>query len=155
MNFVEILKGRIEARRRAAGRVDARGARRAVSRAGEAGMTLLEVMIVLAIIGIIAGTVGVGLFKKYQDGLKKTAKTQVLNVQQAVEMYQMDHSQNCPQGIQDLVVDGKLDKRQLRDPYGKEIIVKCPGQANTDGVDVISVGPDKQEGTADDIKSWE
>lgn len=124
-------------------------------RTSEAGMTLLEVMIVLAIIGIIAGTIGVGLFAKFKSGLVKTAKTNVMNVDQAVQMYMMDHSQNCPTSIQDLVGDGKLDKRQVKDPWGKEIVIKCPGQANTDGIDVYSLGPDKQEGTTDDIKSWE
>ncbi len=148
MTWLRTQKERLRALRAA------RNGRRA-GRAAEAGMTLLEVMIVLAIIGIIAGTVGVGLFSRYRDGLKKTAKTQVMNVQQGVEMYMMDHSQNCPSGIGDLVADNKIDKRQTRDPWGKEIIVKCPGTTNTDGIDVYSTGPDKQDGTPDDVKAWE
>jgi hypothetical protein len=43
----------------------------------------------------------------------------------------------------------------IKDPWGKDFVIHCPGTNDTDGADVISFGPDKQEGTPDDIKSWE
>ena len=44
---------------------------------------------------------------------------------------------------------------RMKDPWGREVILRCPGTVNTDGVDVVSVGPDGQEGTADDVKAQE
>lgn len=135
-------------------RVRARRLAREAGRSAEAGMTLLEVMIVLAIIGIIAGTVGVGLFSRFRSGQVKTAKVQVTEIAHAAEQYMMDNSSNCPASMADMVASKHLGK-PIKDPWGRDFIIKCPGQANTDGVDVSSAGPDKQEGTADDVKSWD
>jgi Type II secretion system (T2SS), protein G len=38
-------------------------------------------------------------------------------------------------------------------PWGKDYLLKCPGAQGADSLDVISMGPDKQEGTAEDIKA--
>lgn len=48
-----------------------------------------------------------------------------------------------------------LETREVPlDPWGKEYIYKQPGDNERD-FDIISRGPDKQEGTSDDINSWE
>ena len=49
----------------------------------------------------------------------------------------------------------KYLQKGMKDPWGKDFILKCPGSNDTDGADVSSAGPDKAEGTADDVKSWE
>ena len=118
------------------------------------GFTLLEIMVVLAIIGLIAGSVGVMVFQRYKSALIKTAKTRVTEVQNSVVQYMLDNNNNCPGGI-DALVTGKYLKKGMKDPWGRDFIMRCPGQNDTDGADVISAGPDKQEGSADDIKSWE
>jgi general secretion pathway protein G len=125
----------------------------AVGRAA-AGFTLLEVMIVLALIGLIAGTIGVGVFKQYVKGQAKTAKISVKEIGDAVTQYMIENNNECPKGMEDLVAKKNL-KKSFKDPWGKDFIIKCPGTQDTDGADVISTGPDKQEGTTDDIKSWD
>jgi general secretion pathway protein G len=124
------------------------------ARAAAAGFTLLEVMIVLAIIGLIAGGIGVTVFNQFKKGQVKVAKTQVTEISGAVQQYMMENNSECPKGMDDLVAKKNL-KKLVKDPWGKDFIVKCPGTNDTDGADIISSGPDKQEGTADDIKSWE
>jgi general secretion pathway protein G len=126
----------------------------AVRRAASAGFTLLEVMIVLAIIGLIAGSIGVGVFKQFQKSQVKTAKISVKEIGDAVQQYMIENNNECPHGMEDLVAKKNLS-RVIKDPWGKEFTIKCPGQNDTDGADVSSSGPDKQDGTADDIKSWE
>jgi general secretion pathway protein G len=126
----------------------------ATARAAAAGFTLLEVMIVLAIIGLIAGGIGVTVFNQFKKGQVKIAKTTVTEISGAVQQYMMENNSECPKGMEDLVAKKNL-KKPIKDPWGKDFIIKCPGTNDTDGADVSSSGPDKQEGTADDIKSWE
>jgi len=126
----------------------------ATARAAAAGFTLLEVMIVLAIIGLIAGGIGVTVFNQFKKGQVKIAKTTVGEISGAVQQYMMENNSECPKGMDDLVAKKNL-KKVVKDPWGKEFVIKCPGTNDSDGADVSSSGPDKQEGTADDIKSWE
>jgi general secretion pathway protein G len=125
----------------------------AAGRSAAAGFTLLEVMIVLAIIGLIAGSIGVGVFKQYQKSQVKTAKISVKEISEAVTQYMIENNNECPRGMEDLVAKKNMS-RIIKDPWGKDFILKCPGQNDTDGADVSSAGPDKQEGTGDDVESW-
>jgi general secretion pathway protein G len=125
-----------------------------VGRQAAAGFTLLEIMIVLALIGLIAAGVGVAVFNTFKKGQLKVAKNSVVEVSNAIQQYMIENNNECPRGMEDLVAKRNL-KKAAKDPWGKEFIIKCPGQNDTDGADVISSGPDKQEGTPDDIKSWE
>ena len=126
----------------------------ATARTAAAGFTLLEVMIVLAIIGLIAGSIGVTVFNQFKKGQVKIAKTTVGEISGAVQQYMMENNSECPKGMDDLVAKKNL-KKPIKDPWGKDFSIKCPGQNDTDGADVTSSGPDKQDGTADDIKSWD
>ena len=128
------------------------GRRRPGTRQG--GFTLLEVMIVLALIGLIAGTIGVGVFKQYQKGQVRTAKINVKEIGDAITQYMIENNNECPKGMADLEAKKNI-RKAFKDPWGKDFIIKCPGTNDTDGADVISTGPDKQEGTTDDIKSWD
>ena len=118
------------------------------------GFTLLEIMVVLAIIGLIVGSVGVMVFNRFKRAQSQTAKTRVTEISNATTQYMLDNSNSCPRSLDDLVAQKYL-KKGLKDPWGKDFIFRCPGTNDTDGADVVSAGPDKQEGTADDIKSWE
>lgn len=140
----------LEEQREASGGRAARAARNA-----EQGMTLLEIMVVLAIIALVAGSVGVGVFGALGRGRIKTAKLAVKEIAGAAQQFMMDNNNNCPASMEDLVANKYLQKRTYKDPWNKDFVFKCPGQGDPDGVDVLSAGPDKAEGTADDIKSWE
>lgn len=118
------------------------------------GMTLIEIMLVLAIIVLIAGSIGVGVFSQYKKGLVRVAKANVKEIAEAVTQYMIDNNHNCPQSLDDLVAQKYL-KKKIKDPWGKDFQFKCPGAQDSDGADIVSLGPDKQEGTPDDVKSWE
>jgi general secretion pathway protein G len=118
------------------------------------GFSLLEIMVVLAIIGLIVGSVGVMVFNRFKKAQVSTAKTRVTEIANATMQFMLDNSNNCPRSLDDLVAQKYL-KKGLKDPWGKDFIYRCPGTNDTDGADVISAGPDKAEGTADDVKSWE
>jgi general secretion pathway protein G len=124
-------------------------------RDSSAGFTLLEIMIVLAIIALIAGGVGTAIFKQFNRAKIATAKLRLKSVRDATAQYMIDNNSTCPKGIDDLLAQKYLDKNNAKDTWDKPFFFRCPGTNDPDSADVSSSGPDKQEGTADDIKSWE
>jgi hypothetical protein len=95
------------------------------------------------------------VFKQYRNAQRKTAMLRVKSVRDASAQFMMDNSNNCPRSVEDLVAQKYLDKANAKDTWGNPIILRCPGTNDPDNADVVSPGPDKQEGSADDIKSWE
>jgi general secretion pathway protein G len=121
---------------------------------GQLGMTLIEIMVVVAIIGLLMGTVGVVAYGRWQKARVTNAKQIVNNVKQALVHYAMDNKDPCPKDLKELHSQKLIDK-EPKDPWGEELIYKCPGEHDSDSADVVSKGPDRKEGTEDDIKSWE
>ena len=120
------------------------------------GMTLIEIMIVVAIIGMLMGTVGVYAFGRFERAKITDTKIIIKNIEQALVHYQTDNPDPCPKSLNDLVVQKYLSgNKDPVDAWGQPLSFKCPGEHNTDGADIVSKGKDHQEGTQDDIKSWE
>ena len=120
-------------------------ARRAAAR----GVTLIEILIVLAIVGLIAGGVAVVAVPKYQESQKNQAKIDARTIHPVAEKYRVDHPGDpCP------TVELLRDKKELSaaskitDPWDTPYKIIC----GDEDVLVLSMGPDKKEGTADDIR---
>lgn len=116
------------------------------------GMTLIEILVVLAIIGLIVGGVSVVAFNAFSESKLKAAYNDVINVQKACEQYLLQKNDKCPKTMQDLKAAGIVGKVQ-KDPFGEDFVIVCPGEHSQ--VDVLSYGPDKKQGGGDDIVSWE
>ncbi len=130
-----------------------RKVRKAVQR--DEGFSLLELLIVIVIIGIL-GTIVYTRFMDLPERAKvQAAKQQILVFKMAMDRYRLDNDE-YPSGEQGLEpIKNYLESREVPlDPWGKEYILRVPGE-NERNFDIISRGPDKQEGTADDINSWE
>ena len=124
------------------------------------GMTLLEIMIVLAILALVMGLiVGPRVMKMFGESREKLTKLKVDKyANEAFTQWQMNNTgKGCPSGINDLnVYMNDQGKDASNDPWGHPIKMICgsglpPGAS---GVAIMSAGPDGQENTADDIKSW-
>ena len=142
MNQEELMDRRIQ------GRLAQRRRRRT------RGMTLVEIMVVVAIIGMIMGAVAVGAMSQLEKAKVKNTKMIIHNVQEALVHYATDNTDSCPKSLGDLVSQKYLNK-DPKDDYGQPLMYVCPSTHGGDSADVWSKGKDKQDGTADDIRSWE
>ncbi|MGN6103913.1 MAG: prepilin-type N-terminal cleavage/methylation domain-containing protein [Kofleriaceae bacterium] len=125
----------------------------------ERGLTMLEIMIVIAILGLVMGLVVVprvmDMFSKSKEDIAKLAIDKFAF--EAYPQWSLANSQTpCPADLMAVAAHmGKTEKDTI-DPWGTQYKMFC-GQnvpAGAKGFAVMSAGPDKQEGTADDIKSW-
>jgi general secretion pathway protein G len=114
-------------------------------------MTLIEILVVLAIIGLIMGGVAVVAFNALVRAKYETAATDIANLDQSVEMYRL-HKGECPKTTQDLLAAGII-KRMTKDPWGSDYVFTCPGEHGA--VDISSPGKDRKLGTEDDVNSWD
>lgn len=121
--------------------------------ASQRGMTLIEIMVVVAIISLILGGVGVMAFNRFNDARLDTAQNEVVTIQGAIEQYRVS-KRKCPKSMQDLKAAGFVNKVG-KDPWDNEYEFKCPGDKNQNSVDVFSAGPDGQPGNEDDINNWD
>jgi general secretion pathway protein G len=108
------------------------------------GMTLIEIMVVLVILGLIAGAIGYNVFERLKDAQVKSAKLETKSISDAVDLYHVETGQ-WPDSLTILVP--KFIKDLHKDPWGSDYQYVRSG----DGYDVYSYGPDKAQGGGDDI----
>ncbi len=111
------------------------------------GMTLVEIMIVVIIMALIATAVGIAVLPMLEEARVKQATTDVAGIRTAAGMWLAQGHDECP-AVSDLIEEGILDRHTRReDPWGQAFVVEC----DAGDVEVISVGPDHELGTADDV----
>lgn len=134
----------------------------------EAGMTLIEIMVVVAIIAGITGLIAVNVVGRREKANIDLTKTQVANIMNALDQYKLDNYRypSTEQGLEALVekpTSGKMPeyypedgylKKTPKDAWGNELSYESPG-THGNRVEVWSPGPDGEEDTEDDITSWE
>jgi general secretion pathway protein G len=143
------------------------GALSRLSRRAIRAFTLLEILVVLAILGLLVGVLVVNVTGNLERGSQDTARLAVTVTYKApLTAYRIDMG-NYPttaEGLQALVtapankadrwrgpyVEGKIQQ----DPWGEPYVYRNPGTKNPSGYDLFSKGPDRAEGTADDVGNW-
>ncbi len=139
---------------------------------GNRGFTLIEIMVVIVILGILAGLIIPRIMGRPEEAKQLKAKIQIESLETALKLYKLDTG-NYPdteQGLQALVqspdtgapvknwrAGGYLDKGRLpSDPWGNDFVYLSPGvngeyELITYGADGVQGGDGKNK----DINSWE
>jgi general secretion pathway protein G len=127
------------------------------ARASERGMTLIEILVVMVILGLIATAVAVNVVGAAGKARVDRAKTDVQRIaSDGVEAFRVMRGRypSTEEGLK-LLIDEKFLKPNdkdgtLKDPWGREYMYLYPGQAHADAFDVKSYGADGQPGGDDE-----
>jgi type II secretion system protein G len=119
-------------------------------RKSQSGFTLTELLIVIAILGILAG-VGTFAYTRYlEDAKKKATVTELKILSQSVIAYQGARSE-WPRRLQDIkdYIKQQGSKDPFKDAWGSDYIYRRPGRGSGS---ITSYGPDGQSGGGDDLE---
>jgi general secretion pathway protein G len=123
--------------------------RRQRHRAASRGLTLVELIIVITIIGVLMGAIAIGIFAQKKKADKGTAEIMCKNLRTSALSFKSTHPDvDCPSPEQ-LKAEKEIDSTaNLKDPWGQPYKLSC----DTDEIVCVSSGPDKKEGTDDDVR---
>ncbi len=136
------------------------------------GFTLIELMVVIVILGILAGLIIPRIMGRPEEAKRLKANLQIESLETALKLYKLDNGMypDTEQGLQALVEEpeagtlpknwrkgGYLEKGRVpKDPWGNEFVYLSPGVHGE--YDIISYGADGVSGGDEknkDINSWE
>jgi general secretion pathway protein G len=119
----------------------------------EAGLTLIEMMIVLVIIGVLAGAIVMsGILSRPDQARATTAKTNISTLSSALAMYRLDNGDypTAEQGLKALAVQPSpappawrpYVQEEPKDPWGRDYVYTVSGE----GFTITSLGKDGKPG---------
>ncbi len=142
------------------------------NRFNSSGFTLIELMVVIVILGILAGLIVPRIMGRPEEAKQLKAKIQIESLETALKLYKLDNGMypETEHGLMALIEQpesgtipkkwkkgGYLEKRKLpKDPWENDFVYLSPGVHGD--YDLISYGADGVPGGEDknkDINSWE
>ena len=139
------------------------------SRTRRRGFTLLELLIVLAILGVIAAMVVPNLLGSQKKANIQATEASIHGLEQALKLYAVSNGGEYPSGgtdVYELLMANKdaegnsvepLLSEVPKDAWGQELNYEYPSTKHESGTPAIwSAGPDKsdEQGSGDDISNW-
>jgi general secretion pathway protein G len=141
------------------------------ARQRDAGFTLVEMLVVVAVIAVLAAVVAPQVFRNVGDANLNAARSQIEILGTALDSYRLDNHAypTTEQGLAALRTEPVTGERPPRwrgpylraavpdDPWGRPYVYVSPGRVNPDSYDLYSLGRDGREGGEGedaDITSW-
>ncbi|MFQ5650504.1 MAG: type II secretion system major pseudopilin GspG [bacterium] len=137
----------------------------------ECGLTLIEVMLVVIILGVLVALVVPQFSGRTEQARRAAAFADIrANIATALELYYLDNGvyPSSEQGLAALLNkpethpipfswNGPYLKSNThpKDPWGQPYVYVSPGEQNEESYDLYSIGPDQQKGGDDDVTNWE
>jgi len=130
--------------------------RSAIGRDAETGMTLIEILVVLVLIGIVLGIVGGNFIGKGEKAKADAAKIEIGQIGQTLDLYKLEIGRypTTQEGLQALIAaptgvtswNGPYWKKSTvpKDPWGNEYKYVSPAQSAP--YEISSLGADGKEG---------
>jgi general secretion pathway protein G len=115
--------------------------------------SLLELMLVVAIMGVLMAVVGYNVLGAGERAKKRATEATLNNVSNALKAYNLEQSTYPPE-LQLLITTKHLDNIKLADGWGTPLIYDPRAVNETQPFQLGSAGPDKNSGSADDISVW-
>jgi len=133
----------------------------------QSGFTLMELLVVLAILGLLMSLVGPQVLNQLGGAKTKTALIQIKDLEQALEMYKLDVGRfpSTDQGLDALVRNpggaagwnGPYLKADVpQDPWKRDYVYKYPGDRGE--LDIFTLGQNGTpggEGEDADVGNWQ
>lgn len=131
------------------------------------GFTLIEVMVVVAIIGLLAAIIAPKILNRADDGASAKVRTDIASIMSSIKLYRLDNL-SYPTTSDNLTA---LTKKPLganrwkgpyieilpKDPWGRDYLYANPGTHGAQ-VDLYSLGADNKKGGSGadaDVGNWE
>ena len=138
-----------------------------VRRRRNAAFTLLEIMLVVAIIGLLMGAAFMMIGNKFGYAQDQVVRADIQTFSSNLKQYEMMNGflPSTEQGLQALVTQPSTEPKPNRwyqmmdrlnkDPWGRDYVYVYPGKHNPQSFDLYTKGKDGIENTADDRGNWE
>lgn len=141
------------------------------SRTRRGGFTLIEMLVIIAIIAVLAAVVAPEVFRNVSDARAGSARQQIEIFATALDSYRLDNHRypTTEQGLAALRTEPVVGERPPRwrgpylrraipdDPWGQPYVYVAPGRVNPESYDLYSLGRDGREGGEGedaDVTSW-
>jgi general secretion pathway protein G len=136
------------------------------------GFTLLEVLLVLAILGVLAAMVVPALLGRQREAMIKATKTSVAGLESALRLYAVNHDGEYPEGSSDQIIGVLINpgtdaegqpvspylEKLPADAWGQPLLCEYPNTKAPNSLKpaIWSSGPNKrnENGGGDDIGNW-
>ncbi len=138
---------------------------------GAKGMTLIEIMVVLTLLGIVMTVLAVNVLGRFEEGKVDAARLQMKNLETALLNFKLKYNRypSTSEGLQSLVTPPPMksgrtpgafmdNAEQLTDPWGNPFQYFSPATSGNHDYEIVSYGGDGQtggSGTEADISNWE
>ncbi len=126
---------------------------RSASRSLRPGFSLLELMLVIAIIGVLLAVVSINVIGGGNKAKLAATKASMKTIVTAIQQYQLEFS-SPPPSLQTLITTKHLTQMKLDDGWSSNFYYELQPTNKDRPFRLVSAGEDKQPGNEDDVDWW-